>query len=490
MNKFLEIFNNFNEFLNGPVDEERRDFLNKSSTGVAMLSVMGGARSIDRLIGNRQSLDGVVNNLGMGALNRVAVLTDSRDNPLQEYYLEALSKMGETDISQINTLAVFGSGVRDSSMDDALHEFHSDEESAQQSAFRTLAIAKKSDGTILLLGSRSEGYFTGSNPGSEEETVATELTRLGDVWGVDTNSGFVAMFGIDDNGDPSYARGMITQLTSAGGIPSEMNIASATPVPGVNAAELSPEPPTEDLVYTAEQIKEMTNTEILNSAEDVDGLEKFISPAGKHIVLYRNSEGKYVQAKNMLTKEMITDLIHVSMDPENPTKLTMDQIKSGAWADSERLQCPGFSKEVIPGDWFYAKGGSVWSVVKMMPDLRYSDPSTRPQKMCSYSEVVTDLGRGEQPYIVMGLAIKNKDNSVGFVHRWGRPEDLQGYLDIKDFQFVIVTDEIRHTSGYPEGEFLDETRPEVEEWALEFESADILPEDFERELFQLGAAKW
>ncbi len=242
--------------------------------------------------------------------------------------------------------------------------------------------------------------------------------------------------------------------------------------------------------YTPDLIKQMNNKDIIAAAPEVEGLEKFISPAGKHIVLYRNEAGKYVQAKNLITNEVFADLIHISSDPENPTPITMDDLTSGRLADSERLQCPGFSDKVIPGDWRYVKGDSVSSEVRMNYDARYSDPSTRPQKMCSYSEVVTDLGRGEQTYIVMGLAIKNIDGSIGFVHRWGRPEDLQSFLEIEDLQFMITVDEIKHWSGWPEGEFLDQTRPEVESWAKEFEEADILPEEFEKRLFTLSAGKW
>lgn len=245
----------------------------------------------------------------------------------------------------------------------------------------------------------------------------------------------------------------------------------------------------EIVTYTLDQIKQMSNTEIIGVAPEVEGLEKFISPAGKHIVLYRNDEKKYTQAYNMLTKEMV-DVIHVSTDPENPTKITMEDMTSGKLADSERLQCPGFSDKVISGDWRYVKGDTVSSEVRMNYDARYSDPNTRPQKMCSYSEVVTNLGRGEHAYLVMGLAIKNIDESVGFVHRWGRPEDLQGFLEIIDYQFMITVDEIKHWSGWPEGEFLDQTRPEVESWAKEFEKTDVLPEEFERELFTLSAGKW
>lgn len=191
----------------------------------------------------------------------------------------------------------------------------------------------------------------------------------------------------------------------------------------------------------------------------------------------------------MLTKEMV-DVIHVSTDPENPSEITMEDLTSGKLADSERLQCPGFSDKVIPGDWWYAKGGSVWSIVQMMPDARYSDPSTRPQKMCSYSKVVTDLGRGEDPYIMMGVANKNKDGSVGFFHGWARPENLPKFLEIREGKFYMVADQIRPDSPYPEKEFLDKTRPEVESWAKELESTDILPKEFEQALFTFGADNW
>ena len=241
--------------------------------------------------------------------------------------------------------------------------------------------------------------------------------------------------------------------------------------------------------YTPDQIKEMTNTEILNVAPQAEGLEKFISPAGKHIVLYRNDEKKYTRAYNMLTKEML-EVIHVSTDPENPTPITMDDLTSGRLADSERLQCPGFSDKVIPGDWFYANGDTIFSAVQMKPDSRYGDPSKRPQKMCSYSEVVTDMGSGEKPYIVMGVANKNKDESVGFFHGWASPEDFPKFLKILDNNFIIITNQIRNDPGYPEKEFLDKTRSDVENWARQLDGTDIFPKEFERALFTLGAIKW
>lgn len=277
-------------------------------------------------------------------------------------------------------------------------------------------------------------------------------------------------------------------LPDGGGTPTMPLPNTETPTATATPTETPTPSPT--ATYSPDQIKQLSNTEIIGAAPEAEGLEKFISPAGKHIVLYRNDKKEYTQAYNMITKEMV-DVIHVSTDWEKPTKITMEDLTSGKLADSERLQCPGFSDKVIPGDWFYAKGDTIFSTVLMKYDpSRYSDPSVRPQKMCSYSEVNADLGRGEQPYIVMGLAVKNKDGSVGFVHRWGRPEDLPILLKLNNKNFGIITDEIRHTLGYPEGEFLDETRPEVETWALELESTDILPKEFERKLFSISVGTW
>lgn len=168
----------------------------------------------------------------------------------------------------------------------------------------------------------------------------------------------------------------------------------------------------------------------------------------------------------------------------------MDDLTSGRLADSERLQCPGFSKEVIPGDWWYAKGGSGWSIVKMMPDARYSDPSTRPQNMCSYSKVVTDMGRGEDPYIVMGVANKNRDGSVGFFHGWARPEDFPKFLEISDGKFIIVIDQIRNNPGYPESEFVDKLRGDFDQPAKALDTTDVLSEEFEQALFSITAIDW
>lgn len=260
-------------------------------------------------------------------------------------------------------------------------------------------------------------------------------------------------------------------------------------VTATSAPTATPTEPPTPTTYTPEQIKQMKNTEILAAAPEAEGLEKFISPAGKHIVLYRNTERQYTQAYNMLTNELV-DVIHVSTDPEKPTKITMEDLTSGKLADSERLQCPAFADKVIPGDWFFAKGDTIWSVVRMRPDPRYSDPSLRPQKMCSFSELTADLGRGEQKYMVMGLGNKNKDGSVKFFHGLAWPDLFSKFLDGKDDEFLIVTDEIRHFSGRPEGEILDKTRPEVESWAKEWESTDIMPEEFEKGLFRVSHYTW
>ncbi|MBI5945186.1 MAG: hypothetical protein HY864_12520 [Chloroflexi bacterium] len=237
--------------------------------------------------------------------------------------------------------------------------------------------------------------------------------------------------------------------------------------------------------YTTEQIKAMSNTEILNAAVDVDGLEKFISPAGKHIVLYRNGEKQYTQAYNLLTKEMV-DVIHVSTDPEKPTKITLSDVESGKLAMSEHLQCPGFPDTAMPIDWRYVTAEGYYTrVMAYNQPEDYSDPATKPQKYCSFSEITMDLGRGEMPYILIGVANLNKDRTIGFLHGWTRPEDLNKFLVLEGNRFFgVTTEEIMNDVAYPEKRVIIGMTPDIEEWGQRWADTDILPEELEKCLVQ------
>ena len=247
----------------------------------------------------------------------------------------------------------------------------------------------------------------------------------------------------------------------------------------------------EIVTYTPEQIKGMTDVEIVDKAPHVKGLDMRISPAGKHIVLYSNAEGKIEQAYNMLTKEMV-DVIHVSTDPENRTKLTMDKITSREWADSERLQCPGFSPNAIPGKWLIKLESRSTESVGMYRNPEYAiDPSARPQVLCSFGELDIDLGRGEKPYIVLGIAILNADGTTSFIHQPVRPEDLEIMLEaMNDRQNEIVTELIKKYANYPEEDKIIEKTPDIKEWAEQLVATGNIPAEMEKILILTSGGKW
>jgi len=243
--------------------------------------------------------------------------------------------------------------------------------------------------------------------------------------------------------------------------------------------------------YTLEDIAKLNNTEILAVAPVMEGLEKFISPAGKHIVLYRNSERRYVQAYNLLTHETV-DIIHVSTDPEKPTKIIMEDLTSGKLAMSEKLQCPGFSDKAIPIDWKQVKAEGFFTAVQMWNQTEdYSDPETRPQKFCSFSEITVDLGRGEMPYILIGVAQLNKDRSVGFFHVPTRPEHLaQVFAQSDETYFWIMTEELRKNSPYPESKATIDMYSDMKELGQQMEAVDVLPQALENRLIAAVVSGW
>ena len=239
--------------------------------------------------------------------------------------------------------------------------------------------------------------------------------------------------------------------------------------------------------YTAEQLAKMNASDLLKNAPVIEDHEKTASRAGKHVVLYKNAEGVIDQAYNYLTGEM-TAVIEISFDPNKPTKISMDDLTTGKLAASEHLQCHGFPDTAIPIDWEQVTAEGYFTNVQQWNQRQdYSDPATRPQKFCSFSELTIDLGRGEMPYIVIGVANLNTDRTIGFLHKPTRPEDVDKYLEIEDSKFFgIITDQIRNDAEYPEKEAMLKLTPDIKEWGQEWADNDILPEELEKCLVQLS----
>jgi uncharacterized protein YacL (UPF0231 family) len=251
----------------------------------------------------------------------------------------------------------------------------------------------------------------------------------------------------------------------------------------------------EILVYTAEQLAKMNASDLLKNAPVIEDHEKTASRAGKHVVLYINAEGVIDQAYNYLTGEM-TAVIEISFDPNRPTKISMDDLVTGKLPKSELLQCPGFSDKAVPANWQHRTAeGSDSSVLIGRDDISqpyqdYSDPETRPQKLCSFSELTIDLGRGEMPYIVIGVAQLNKDYSTSYFHKVARMEDLQKALDnAPDNYYSIMTEQLR-TNDILEKATIIGMYPDMKELGEKMGETDILPKEFETRLIATITSPW
>ncbi len=263
---------------------------------------------------------------------------------------------------------------------------------------------------------------------------------------------------------------------------------TATQTPAPTATPTSP-PIT---IYTPDQLAKVDVAMLIKNAPEIDGYTKYTSPAGKHIVLYKNSENKVEKAYNWLTGETLEDLVNISTNPEKPTPITYEDLTSGRLADSERLQCPAFSKNAIPGDWFQSTQPGYFTTVQIRTDEVYtSNPKTRPEKICSFSELNIDLGVGVKPYTLIGFEVLNADKSMGFFHGFGRPNDILRMLEAYENKSLsLTTDELMRDSGYPEKQTISSMYPDGVVVGRVLDATDILPQEFEKRIFTVGAVDW
>lgn len=184
------------------------------------------------------AIDGVVPGLGLQQWDRIVTLVG--DNPLETYYRSAFeSTRGPVD--QINTFALFGSGEGETNLD-SNRVRHS--EQARMPGYRTGAIVKGVDGITYLMGAPSGSYFTGSNPETDTNIMTTQLVKVVDSWGIQTEVGFHPLFNADREGNPLITDSEITFKSVESGIGgSEATIATATSLPRIGAEDLTPQAP-------------------------------------------------------------------------------------------------------------------------------------------------------------------------------------------------------------------------------------------------------
>lgn len=235
--------------------------------------------------------------------------------------------------------------------------------------------------------------------------------------------------------------------------------------------------------------------DVYNKAPEIAGYVKEKSKNDSH-ALYRNVQtGKIDTARNLLSGE-VYPIMEISMDPNNPLDITYDNLTSGLLARSERAMCPR-SASAVPGVWGDMKihgldGKLNANALNFLSDKKYvTDPSSRPEELCSFSRLEIDLGRGQQGYIVIGMGIVNADQTQSFIHTPRLPKDVAISIESMNKSTTgIIVELVNQYPNYPEEGKVMELNPGINELAKILKNTNNIPDELQETLINTCARRW
>jgi len=125
-------------------------------------------------------------------------------------------------------------------------------------------------------------------------------------------------------------------------------------------------------------------------------------------------------------------------------------------------------------------------------ELGYEDPAVRPQKICSFSELTIDLGRGEQSYVVVGLQIQNADGTFSVIHIPYRPEQVEDLVKgmRETYRTGIIFKRNIKNPDYPESAATLAMHDDWEALTAEIVKTGNVPEELEKRLVSAMGGRW
>lgn len=182
----------------------------------------------------------------------------------------------------------------------------------------------------------------------------------------------------------------------------------------------------------------------------------------------------------------------ISFDPENPLKITLEDLTSGRLAESERKVCEPFSDDIRKPVWVLSIDEKFSSISIPNRTGETIILEQRSQKICSFSEFTSNLGVGEKRYILIGIQVRNSDGTDAFLHLLRQPKQMKQFFEFWQKSSVAIMIKFKHSyiSRFPDEITVLET---YDDWSLlgdQLTETNIVPKELEQRPIVYNGVPW